>query len=379
MVAVDEQHYTLCHHADQVPVLAATVRTAGVDTADTHRVVLEMRDVSKTFRQQRHDVPALVGVDLGLEEGETLGLVGESGSGKSTLAKTMLGIHAPDAGGEVEIEGHGVAGLTNNRSTDERRAVQMIFQNPDSALNRNWTVRRILKRSVTKLTGLKGAEADRRVEQLAESLRLSPRHLDLKPRQLSGGLKQRVAIARAFAGDPRIVVCDEPTSALDVSVQAAILNVLADLQAGDRTSYLFISHDLGVVRYLSDRIAVMYLGRIMELGTTEQIFDGPNHPYTEALLSAVPSVDGEAEQRIPLSGEIPSPANPPAGCVFHTRCHRFVSGLCDVVEPVTIELGTGTHLAVPSRRRGAVAPVRAFGGCNPVGVVDASAVRWSLQ
>ena len=149
------------------------MRTAGVDTADTHRVVLEMRDVSKTFRQQRHDVPALVGVDLGLEEGETLGLVGESGSGKSTLAKTMLGIHAPDAGGEVEIEGHGVAGLTTNRSTDERRAVQMIFQNPDSALNRNWTVRRILKRSVTKLTGLKGAEADRRVEQLAESLRLS--------------------------------------------------------------------------------------------------------------------------------------------------------------------------------------------------------------
>ena len=228
-----------------------------------------MRDVSKTFKQQRHDVPALVGVDLGLEEGETLGLVGESGSGKTTLAKTMLGIHAPDAGGQVAIEGHGVAGLTTKRTSDERRAVQMIFQNPDSALNRNWTVRRILKRSVTKLTGLTGAAADKRVDELAESLRLSQRHLDLKPRQLSGGLKQRVAIARAFAGDPRIVVCDEPTSALDVSVQAAILNVLADLQAGDRTSYLFISHDLGVVRYLSDRIAVMYLGRIMELGTTE--------------------------------------------------------------------------------------------------------------
>ena len=227
--------------------------------------------MSKTFRQQRHDVPALVGVDLGLEEGETLGLVGESGSGKTTLAKTMLGIHAPDAGGQVEIEGQGVAGLTTNRTADERRAVQMIFQNPDSALNRNWTVRRILKRSVTKLTGLRGAAADKRVDELADSLRLSPRHLDLKPRQLSGGLKQRVAIARAFAGDPRIVVCDEPTSALDVSVQAAILNVLADLQAGDRRpSYLFISHDLGVVRYLSDRIAVMYLGRIMELGTTSR-------------------------------------------------------------------------------------------------------------
>jgi peptide/nickel transport system ATP-binding protein len=341
VVRLTDERWTRCHHADQVPGLAASVKQKGVESVDSHRVVLEMHDVSKTFRQQRHNVPALVGVDLGLDEGETLGLVGESGSGKTTLAKTMLGIHAPDAGGKVAIEGHGVAGLTTNRTVDERRAVQMIFQNPDSALNRNWTVRRILKRSVTKLTGLRGAAADKRVDELAESLRLSQRHLDLKPRQLSGGLKQRVAIARAFAGDPRIVVCDEPTSALDVSVQAAILNVLADLQAGDRTSYLFISHDLGVVRYLSDRIAVMYLGRIMELGTTKQIFDGPNHPYTEALLSAVPSVDGEVRTRIPLSGEIPSPANPPAGCVFHTRCHRFIPGLCDVVEPATIELAVG--------------------------------------
>src|SRR6188508_3129234 len=167
----------------------------------------------------------------------------------------------------------------------------MIFQNPDSALNRNWTVRRILKRSVTKLTGLRGAAADKRVDELAESLRLSQRHLDLKPRQLSGGLKQRVAIARAFAGDPRIVVCDEPTSALDVSVQAAILNLLAELQAEQKTSYVFITHDMGVVRYLADRIAVMYLGRIQEIGYTDDVFNGPHHPYTEALLSAVPSVD----------------------------------------------------------------------------------------
>jgi peptide/nickel transport system ATP-binding protein len=344
VVQLTPTRFTRCHHADQVAALAEVDRSTTVVSSDSHRVVLEMRDVSKTFKQQRSSVPALVGVDLGLEEGETLGLVGESGSGKSTLAKTLLGIHAPDRGGEVAIEGHNVAGTTNNRSTDERRAVQMIFQNPDSALNRNWTVRRILKRAVKKLTGLKGAEADRRVDELAESLRLTQRHLDLKPRQLSGGLKQRVAIARAFAGDPRVVVCDEPTSALDVSVQAAILNVLADLQAGDRTSYLFISHDLGVVRYLSDRIAVMYLGRIMELGTTDQIFDGPNHPYTEALLSAVPSVDGERKQRIPLSGEIPSPANPPSGCVFHTRCHRVIAGLCDTVEPATIELAEG-HLS----------------------------------
>jgi peptide/nickel transport system ATP-binding protein len=176
---------------------------------------------------------------------------------------------------------------------------------------------------------------------LAAALRLSPRHLDMRPRQLSGGLKQRVAIARAFAGDPRIVVCDEPTSALDVSVQAAILNLLSDLQTAESTSYLFISHDLGVVRYLADRIVVMYLGRVQEVGTTEQIFDGPHHPYTEALLSAVPSVDGEPSRRIRLTGEIPSPAHPPSGCVFHTRCHRFIKGTCDVIEPPVVELEPG--------------------------------------
>jgi peptide/nickel transport system ATP-binding protein len=221
--------------------------------------------------------------------------------------------------------------------------MQMVFQNPDSALNRSWTVRRILRRAVRKLTGANRAAADDRLQSLAEGLRLSPRHLDMRPRQLSGGLKQRVAIARAFAGDPRIVICDEPTSALDVSVQAAILNLLSDLQYDKSTSYLFISHDLGVVRYLADRIAVMYLGLIQEVGTTDQIFNGPHHLYTEALLSAVPSVDGEPSRRIRLSGEIPSPANPPSGCVFHTRCHRVIAGTCNVVEPPIVELEPG-HL-----------------------------------
>jgi peptide/nickel transport system ATP-binding protein len=216
--------------------------------------------------------------------------------------------------------------------------MQMVFQNPDSALNRSWSVRRILQRSVTKLTTMTGPEADFRVETLAGQMRLTPRHLDLRPRQLSGGLKQRVAIARAFAGDPRIVVCDEPTSALDVSVQAAILNLLADLQSEKRTSYVFITHDMGVVRYLADRIAVMYLGRIQEVGPTDDVFKGPHHPYTEALLSAVPSVDGEPTKRIRLDGEIPSPANPPSGCVFHPRCPRAIPGVCEVSEPPLLEV-----------------------------------------
>ena len=195
---------------------------------------------------------------------------------------------APDAGGKIELDEHQLAATSASRPTEDKRAIQMVFQNPDSALNRGWTARHILSRSVSKLTGLKGKAVNERVDKLAADLRLTQRHLDLKPRQLSGGLKQRVAIARAFAGDPRIVVADEPTSALDVSVQAAILNLLSELQLKSRTSYLLISHDLGVVRYLADRIAVMYLGRIMEVGDSETVFRGPNHPYTEALLSAVP-------------------------------------------------------------------------------------------
>ena len=339
----DAAHYSRCHHIDRL----GEMPEAPPDESDNllgGKIVIKMQDVSKTFRQHGHDVPALVGIQLDLGGGETLGLVGESGSGKSTLAKAMLGIYEPDAGSEIHLDDHLLAAKATNRPPEDMRAMQMVFQNPDSALNRSWTVRRILKRTVKKLTGIKGEEADRRVETLAAALRLTPRHLDMRPRQLSGGLKQRVAIARAFAGDPRIVVCDEPTSALDVSVQAAILNLLSDLQKDESTSYLFISHDLGVVRYLADRIIVMYLGRLQEVGTTDQIFDGPHHPYTEALLSAVPSVDGEASARIRLEGEIPSPANPPSGCVFHTRCHRFMEGTCDVIEPPVVEIEPGHRI-----------------------------------
>ena len=354
-VDVGEGRYSLCHHTDRLGEIPDPASGTGTQATSQHRVVLSMNNVSKTFKQSGKSIPALVGVDLGMDDGETLGLVGESGSGKSTLAKAMLGIHAPDAGSEVTLDGEAIAGKSADRPAATKRAIQMVFQNPDSALNRNWTVRRILKRSVVKLTGVKGKKADDRVAELASALRLSPRHLDLKPRQLSGGLKQRVAIARAFAGDPRVVVCDEPTSALDVSVQAAILNLLAELQSGDQTSYLFISHDLGVVRYLADRIAVMYVGRTMELGPTDAVFAGPHHPYTEALLSAVPSVDGETNLRIHLTGEIPSPADPPSGCVFHTRCHRFIEGLCETTEPPNNEVEPGhtirCHIPVDELRR----------------------------
>ncbi|MEI8238720.1 MAG: ABC transporter ATP-binding protein, partial [Actinomycetota bacterium] len=255
-----EGRWTRCHHVDRLDQLIEAKPVVPISIlapSATEGGVLELSSVSKTFRQRNVAIPALVGVDLQLAEGETLGIVGESGSGKSTLAKTMLGIETVDQGGHVAIAGRSVPSATSDRSTADKRAMQMVFQNPDSALNRSWSVRRILMRSVEKLTGVKGKEANERVEALAAHLRLTPRHLDLKPRQLSGGLKQRVAIARAFAGDPRIVVCDEPTSALDVSVQAAILNLLADLQSEQRTSYVFITHDMGVVRYLADRIAVM--------------------------------------------------------------------------------------------------------------------------
>ena len=349
----DAGHWARCHYPDRIDEVPEPEKTEWDHDIGTEEVI-GVHGVSKTFRQRNQEVPALVAVDLGFADGETLGLVGESGSGKSTLAKTMVGVHPPDEGGAITLRGRPMAGVATNRIDESIRAIQMVFQNPDSALNRSWTVRRILMRSITKLTGLKGDAAEAHAEEIAEAMRLSPRHLDMRPRQLSGGLKQRVAIARAFAGDPEVVVCDEPTSALDVSVQAAILNLLARLQRDVRTSYLFVSHDIGVVRYLADRIAVMYVGRIVELGTTDQIFEGPNHPYTEALLSAVPNIDGEARERIPLTGEIPSPANPPPGCVFHTRCHRFIEGLCDTDEPEMKELSAGhqikCHLTVEQLR-----------------------------
>jgi peptide/nickel transport system ATP-binding protein len=311
---------------------------------DAAEPIVRVAGLSKTFDSRGETVKALVGVDLVLERGETLGLVGESGSGKTTLARALLGLITPDEGSIVELEGQPLGPDARRRPRDQLKALQIVFQNPDSALNRRHTVRRLISRPLSRLAGLSGAPLRERLADLVRSVRMEERHLTLRPSQLSGGLKQRVAIARAFGGGPRIVVCDEPTSALDVSVQAAILNLLVDLQAKEQVTYLFISHDLGLVRYLSDRIAVLYLGRVMEIGPAETVFAGPHHPYTEALLSAVPSLDGQHATRIRLHGEIPSAADPPSGCVFHTRCpRRLPTGECESTEPPLLEVAPG-HL-----------------------------------
>jgi peptide/nickel transport system ATP-binding protein len=332
--------------------MAANLELPAVDRAQAPLVQFE--ELGKVFRQHGHPIHALTGVSAAIWPGETLGLVGESGSGKTTLARSLLGIVEPTTGA-VELDGRPLAPRLGKRSHHEIRALQIVFQNPDSALNRRHSVRRILLRALKKLANLTGKPADTRLQELMQSVRLAERYVSARPGQLSGGLKQRVAIARAFAGEPELVVCDEPTSALDVSVQAAILNLLVELQAQRRTAYLFISHDLGVVRYLSDRIAVMYLGRLMELGPAAVVFDGPHHPYTEALLSAVPTVDGGGRERIRLEGEIPSAAEPPSGCVFHTRCHRKVGEICELEEPPLVEVEGGhlmrCHIPIAELRR----------------------------
>jgi peptide/nickel transport system ATP-binding protein len=342
--SVDEVHTSRCYFYEQAPDLPrATPASVGVLGGNaTGEPLVAVEGLSKTFAGGVH---ALAGVDLSIQTGETLGLVGESGSGKTTLARVLLGLTAPDPGSVVTLHGSPLSPDARRRPRETLRALQIVFQNPDSALNRRQTVRALISRPLSRLAGLSGARLRARLADLIASVRLEDRHLPLRPSQLSGGLKQRVAIARAFGGGPDIVVCDEPTSALDVSVQAAILNLLADLQKAERVSYLFISHDLGLVRYLSDRIVVLYLGRVMEIGPSETVYAGPHHPYTEALFSAVPSLDGKRPSRIRLAGEIPSAANPPSGCVFHTRCpRRLDTGVCETTEPPLLESEPGHQI-----------------------------------
>ena len=338
-----ERRVSRCYYHEEVPAIPESAEAVARPVAREQRgPLLEIDHLRKTYGSRGYLLTAVADVSMELAAGETLGLVGESGSGKSSLAKCVVGL-VEISGGRIRFAGSDLEKPADWRAPELRRKLQMVFQNPDTALNPSHSVRRILRRAARLLAGgMAAAEVEKRVASLAAAVRLRPQHLDLKPAALSGGLKQRVAIARAFAGAPALVLCDEPTSALDVSVQAAILNLLADLQATQYVAYLLISHDLGTVRYLADRIAVMYLGQVVDIGDAEDVFNAPHHPYTEALLSAMPSVDAAQEiARIRLSGSIPNPANPPSGCRFHTRCPRLIGEICRSQAPPWQKDGAG--------------------------------------
>ena len=351
-----------CHYHERAAELPRTTPAEApapvpIPTATTP--VLETNGLAKTFRVGRHAVRAVSDVSITLARGQTLGVVGESGSGKSTLARMLLGLIEPDEPERIRLDGAALPTRIAARSADQLKTLQIVFQNPDSALNRSHTIRHIIGRALTTLAKVPRARQFEQLLTYTHAVRLADRYLSARPSQLSGGLKQRVAIARAFAGEPRVVVCDEPTSALDVSVQAAILNLLVDLQAERGVSYIFISHDLGTVRYIADRIAVLYMGRLMEVGPAEEVFAGPHHPYTEALLSAVPALGGETRSRIRLHGEMPSAIAPPSGCVFQTRCPRKIGVICETEEPrlnpLSADHGVRCHLPVDQLGRNAPA------------------------
>jgi peptide/nickel transport system ATP-binding protein len=340
----DGLRLTRCHYPDLAALPeppAARTRGAGSAVEAARAPLLDMRRVSKSFERAGRTVPAVHEVSLELLPGETLGLVGESGSGKSTLARLLLGLEAPDQGGRIELDGEPLAPGVGQRSRRQLQALQMVFQNPGSALNRAHRVRRLLERALAHF-GLSRGERRERVLALIGAVRLDRTELDVKPRALSGGLQQRVAIARALAGRPRVIVCDEPTSALDVSVQASIVNLLAEVQARERVSYVFISHDLSLVYYLADRIAVLYLGRLVEQGPAETVFRGPHHPYTEALLAAYAAAGDASAPAQALHRGTASPAVvPPTGCIFQTRCPRKIGPICEQTEPPLQAAGPG--------------------------------------
>ncbi|WP_328580785.1 ABC transporter ATP-binding protein [Streptomyces sp. NBC_00370] len=289
---------------------------------DTVTPVLEVHDLRRHFSSRTGTVRAVDGVSLTIGPGEVVGLVGESGSGKSTVGRCVVRLDRP-TGGEVVIQGADVTTLSARAMRPLRRNVHLVFQDPSSSLNPRMTIRQIVAEPI-RLHGIAGrAEASRRVDELLRQVGLRPELADRKPHELSGGQRQRVSIARALSVEPVLLVADEPTSALDVSVQASVLNLLADLQRERGFGCLFITHDLAAVEYLADRIAVMYLGRIVEQAPAAQLFADPKHPYTQALLSAAPVPDPHEQRertRIVLGGDLPSPLDPPPGCHFHTRC-----------------------------------------------------------
>jgi oligopeptide/dipeptide ABC transporter ATP-binding protein len=328
----------------------ATVAAATIAPADP---LLEVRGLSKAFpvhtgvlRRVIGHVRAVDGVDFTIAPGETLGLVGESGSGKSTTARLVLRLIEP-TGGSVQLDGRELTSLSSNELRRARRGMQIVFQDPYSSLDPRSTIADTVGEPLEVHEGLKGRARDDKVAELLERVGLGRHLMRRYPYEFSGGQRQRIAVARALALNPRLLLCDEPVSSLDVSTQSQVINLLQDLQDQLGLSYLFIAHDLSVVRHISDRIAVMYLGRIVETGAAEEIYTRPTHPYTEALLSAIPVPDPRAQRerhRIVLHGDVPSPLSPPAGCRFHPRC-EYAMDICRTVEPVPFTTPTGTTVA----------------------------------
>ena len=298
-------------------------------------ILLEVQSLRKyfpvkrgIFRRTVAHVKAVDGIDFFIKKGETLGLVGESGCGKTTAGRTILRLIEPDPGSKILFHANGqtvdIAKLRPRQLKPLRRQMQIIFQDPYSSLNPRMTIGDIVGEPLVVHGVARGKEREARVRELLEAVGLNPAYMKRYPHEFSGGQRQRIGIARALALDPQLIICDEPVSALDVSIQAQVLNLLEDLQKEFGLTYLFIAHDLSVVRHISSRIAVMYLGKVVEMADTEELFKTPMHPYTEALLSAVPVPDPAIKMdRIILEGDVPSPVNPPSGCVFHPRCPYY--------------------------------------------------------
>jgi len=333
---IGEDHLVRCarwpdmHRATPQPL-------AEIGNAQTQTEAIAVSDLTKLYRVGANKtLKANEAVSFSADKAEIVALVGESGCGKSTLARIVTGLDRATSG-QIRLAGENIAELqARDRPRHLLQSVQMIFQNPDSTLNPSHSAAFSIRRSIKKFGVRKGKAAiEQRVGELLQMVRLSPAVADRKPNQLSGGQKQRIAIARAFAADPSLIVADEPVSALDVSVQAAVVTLLLDIQREKHTTMLFISHDLALVRHVADKVVVMYLGKVMEQGTVEEVFGGGTHPYTEALISAIrsPNLDEKPRERIQLGGDTPSPVNVPAGCRFATRCHRKVGGICDSVPP----------------------------------------------
>jgi oligopeptide transport system ATP-binding protein len=337
-------------------------------------IILDVRNLYKyfpitkgfIFQKQVGAVKAVDGVSFTIRRGETLGLVGESGCGKTTTGRVILRLQEPTSG-EVYFEGRNVFKLNKEEMRRLRRDMQIIFQDPYSSLNPRMTVGDIIGEPLEIHNLARGKEKVRRVQELLEVVGLSPYHANRYPHEFSGGQRQRIGIARALAVNPKLIICDEPVSALDVSIQAQVLNLLEELQKEFGLTYLFIAHDLSVVKHISDRIAVMYLGRIVEIADADTLFTNPQHPYTEALLSAVPIPDPAIRrERIILPGDVPSPVNPPQGCRFHTRC-LYAQESCRIEDPPLLDVGGGHLVACPilpfrhQRSRAAVVPAGTAG------------------